>query len=132
MNLLTDALASVIFLTDGEKEAPMNGRTPRRGRNRRQVSSNLQPIETNATLTITVSTTTVSFASNKPIKVSGIPAGFAVADVTVNSVTVVDGQHFTATLSGSGAGKAWSLAANDPALRTYQGGYANPAAGTFP
>lgn len=110
----------------------MNGRAPRRGRNRRQVSINDQPIQTNATLTITVSTTTVSVASNKPLVVTGIPLKFSVADVTVNSITLVDAQHFTLTLSGSGAAKAWTLLANDPAIRTVQGGYANPAAGTFP
>lgn len=110
----------------------MNGRAPRRGRNRRQVSINDQPIATNATLTITVSTTTVSVASNKPIVVKGIPTFFSVATVTVDSITVVDAQHFTLTLSASGAGKAWVLLANDPNIRTAQGGYANPAAGTFP
>ena len=110
----------------------MNGRSPRRGRNRRQVSINDQPIATNATLTITVSTTTVSVASNKPLIVKGIPSKFSVADVTVQSITIVDAQHFTLTLSGTGAAKAWTLLANDPNIRTAQGGYANPAAGTFP
>ena len=110
----------------------MNGRAPRRGRNRRQISTALQPIETNATPTVTVSTTTVSIAFSKPVSVFGIPAGLAVADVTVQSITQVDAQHVTLGLSGSGAGKAWSLAANDPAFRTYQGGYASPASGTFP
>jgi hypothetical protein len=70
-------------------------------------------------------------ASNKPLVIKGIPQSFSVATVTVNSMTIVDSQHFTLTLSGSGAAKAWSLLANDPALRTYQGGYASPAAGTF-
>jgi hypothetical protein len=110
----------------------MNGIAPRRGRNRRQVSSALQPIATNAVPTITVSTVTVSIAFSKPMIFNGVPATFTVADVTVQSITVVDAQHCTLTLSGSGAGKAYELDANDPAFRTYQGGYAAPAAGTFP
>ena len=110
----------------------MNGIAPKRGRNRRQISSALQPIATNATPTVTVVTTTVSIAFSKPVSVHGVPAKFVVADVTVNSITVVDSQHVTLTLSGSGATKAWSLGANDPAFRTAQGGYAAPAAGTFP
>lgn len=109
----------------------MNGRAPRRGRNRRQVSSALQPIETNAIPTVTVATTTLSIAFNKPITVNGLPTKLVVADVTLMSIHQVDAQHVTITLSGSGAAKAWSLGANDPAFRTYQGGYAAPASGTF-
>lgn len=110
----------------------MNGRAPRKAKNSRQVSAALPPVPTNATATVTVATVTVSIAFNVPVVCKGVPASFDVADVTVNSVTVVDSQHIQLHLSGSGAGKAWSLGANDPALRTSTGGYVNAAADTFP
>jgi hypothetical protein len=110
----------------------MNGKAPRRGRNRRQLSLGSLPTPTAAVGTFTVSTVTVSVAFNVPVVVKGIPAGFSVADVTVNAVHQVDAQHITMTLSGSGAGKAWAMLANDPAIRTRDGGYVAAAAGTFP
>lgn len=110
----------------------MNGRAPRRGRNRRQISSAMQPIATNATPTVTVSTTTVTINFDKPVILNGTPTKLTVATVNVLSATQVTAQQITVTLSASGAGKAWSLGANDPAIRTFQGGYASPAAGTFP
>ena len=62
----------------------------------------------------------------------GIPETFAVAGETVSAAQQINPTTIHLTLSGSGAGKAWLLAANDPAIRTYQGGFANAAAGTFP
>lgn len=107
-------------------------KTNKHPRNRRQVSRAQPKQPLTAIIVPTVSTVTVTLTSNVPVLWKGIPLSFSVATVTVESITVVSPTVAQLHLSGSGAGKAWSLGPNDPAIRTYTGGYAAAAAGTFP
>lgn len=107
-------------------------RTNRHPRNRRTLDPARPKVPLTAVPVITVSTVTVTFTFTVPVVVTGIPASFTVATCTVTGITIVSATVFTLTLNASGAGKAFALLANDPAIRTYSGGYAAASAGTFP
>lgn len=101
-------------------------------RDRRAIDRAVGPVPLNATVTPTVSTVTVTLTFNVPVVWNGDIPNFAVATVTVDTITRVSPTVFTLGLSGSGAGKAWTMAGNDPTFRTSTGGYVNAASGTFP
>lgn len=107
-------------------------RTNKHPRNRRVLDPARPKMPLTAVPVITVATTTVTFTFTVPVIVTGIPLTFTVATRTVTAITIVSATVFTLTLSGSGATLAYSLLANDPAIRTYSGGFAAAAAGTFP
>lgn len=107
-------------------------RTNKHLRNRRAIDRAVGPVPLFATVTPTVSTTTVTLTMNVPVVWNGDIPAFTVATVTVDAITRVSPTIFTLTLSGSGAGKAWTMAGNDPTFRTSTGGFVNAAAGTFP
>lgn len=82
------------------------------------------------TVTITDSTTIATLTFGQPVIVSGrinlsVPARTFVSQVQTSPTVVT--QTYTATLSGA----AYVLAANDPSIRSFQGGGNGPASGTF-
>ena len=112
--------------------APPRSRAPDAHRNRRAIDEGTAPRPGFATITFTVSTVTVTMTSNVPVVWKGIPLTFTVATRTVTAITRVSPTVATLTLSASGAGLAYALGPNDPAIRTPSGGFAAAAAGTFP
>lgn len=101
-------------------------------RNRRTVDRGTPPIPRSATVTPTVSTTTVTLTFNAPMVWNGEIPGFTVAGSVINSVNPVSQTVFQLLLDASGAGDAWVYPANDPTFKTNSGGYVAAAAGTFP
>lgn len=82
------------------------------------------------TCTPTVSTTTVTLTFSAPVIVSGNinmhMAGLTLVSQTITSPTVV-----TQVYSATAATAAWSLTANDPTVKSFQGGGLAGASGTF-
>lgn len=109
----------------------MIGLQRRHVRNRRKNGLNTPPASTDATVTPTVSTVTVTLTYNMPVVMNDVP-NFAVATRTIIAHVQTSPQVITLTLSGSGAGLAWVQSNRDPAVRTLTGGYVAAKAGTFP
>jgi hypothetical protein len=99
--------------------------------NRRKLGRGQYPPAPAATITVTDSTTTATLTFNVPVVVSGIiplnvSGGLTFVSQTVVSPTVVT-QVWSATLSA----KTYSIPANTPQIRTFQGGGNAATAGTF-
>ena len=103
---------------------------PRR-RNRRQIDPSQRPPVTNATGTPTVAATKLQLDFNLPMTIIGTPqilvAGHLPTAVVVNSPTRLTLTYATAVATG----QAWLIPANDPSMRTQNGGYVAAAGGTF-
>lgn len=107
-------------------------RTQPHRRNRRKLDPSNVPPGTSCACVLTVATTTLTLTFSNAVKLSGIPESLTVATVTLSDLVQVSPTVYHITLSASGAGKAYSLGNNDPAIRTYNGGYCAAVAGTFP
>ncbi len=101
-------------------------------RNRRVVDRGAPPRPTVANVVPTVSTTTLTLTSDVPVIWKGIPESLVVGSRTFSAFTVISPTVAHITLSATGAAQAYSMDANDPAIRTQSGGFANAFAGTFP
>lgn len=67
-----------------------------------------------------------------PISASGFLPLVTVATRTVVSITQVNATQIDILMSGTVATLDWTIAENDPAMRTAQGGFVKAACGTFP
>jgi hypothetical protein len=107
-------------------------RTPSRRRNRGSFDPSNVPVGTPAVATSAVATNKWSIAFSVPVAVRGVPASFKVNGVGATAVTVTDAQHVLLTFAVNvAAGQTWVIGANDPAIRTANGGFVASAAGTF-
>jgi hypothetical protein len=100
-------------------------------RNPRQLDPSQRPALTYATGTPTVVATKLQLDLNVPITVVGTPAiqvnGHLPTGVVVNGPTRLTLTYATAVATG----QTWSIPANDPSMRTQNGGYVAAATGTF-
>lgn len=107
-------------------------KTNKHRRNRRVIGVGSPVNPRNATVTPTVATVTVTLTYNQPMVFTGAAPLLTVATRTIVTTVVTSSTVLTLTLSGSGAGLAWTYGQNDPAARTMSGGYVAANAGTFP
>lgn len=101
-------------------------------RNRRRLSPGQYPAGVNANVALTIVTTALTLTADRPVQWHGMPTKLTVGALTFSNFVAVSDLVAHITLSATGAGAAYSLGANDPAIRTYSGGYANAHTGTFP
>jgi hypothetical protein len=106
-------------------------RTNPRRRNRRQIDPSQRPPVTNATGTPSVAATKLQLDFNLPMTITGTPAitvaGHLPTAVAINSATRITLTYATNVATG----QAWVIPANDPSMRTQNGGYVAAASGTF-
>lgn len=100
-------------------------------RNRRSGDPSLKTSGTDATAVFSVDTKETTLTFDLPIVTNGIPASLKVDNKSPVSAARTGPNSVVYTFADSGAAKAYVLAAKDPAIRTRNGGYAAPAAGTF-
>jgi hypothetical protein len=109
----------------------MLGLVRKHTRNRRRNGLNVPPPATDATVTPTVATTTVTLTYNIPVVMNDTP-DFVTTGKTITAAHQTAPNVIQLTLNASGAGLAWTQGPKDPAVRTLTGGYVTPKTGTFP
>lgn len=99
-------------------------------RNRRKNGLNVPPASTDAVVTPTVSTVTVTLTYNVPVVMNDVP-NFVVAGKTITNHVQTSPTTIVLTLNASGATLGWIQSNRDPAVRTLTGGFVAAKAGTF-
>jgi hypothetical protein len=84
-----------------------------------------------ATVTMTDATSVATMTFNVPVVITGTPNLNVSGGLTFVSQVQTSPTVLAITYSGALTTKTWSLAANDPAIHTYQGGGVAAASGTF-
>lgn len=101
-------------------------------RNRRKLGRGQYPSGPTIGVTVTsTGTTNVTLTFNQPVVISGT-IGNTVATRTLVSQTVVSATVVTQVWSGNVATLAYTVPANDPAVKSSAGGQLVGTSGTFP
>jgi hypothetical protein len=99
-------------------------------KNRRKLGRGQYPTSNAVTVTATGSGSTAIVTYNQPVNVSG-PLAITVATLTFVSQVINSPTQVTVTMSGAVSTHAYTIAANDPHVSSYQGGPTLGTSGTF-
>lgn len=85
-----------------------------------------------AIATVTRSTTTMHLAFNKPVVVNAVPTGITVQGQPATGLTITDSKHIILTFAANVvATNVWVIPANEPHIRTQEGGFVAGSTGIF-